>query len=114
MNRVELLAPAKNRQTGIAAINCGADAVYIGADAFGARKNVPNSLEDIKELVDYAHKFYAKVYATINTILTDEELIKAEKLSKIYIKSELMRLLFRILVFLNLPQTACFHLFLFI
>jgi len=82
MNKVELLAPAKDKQTAIAAINCGADAVYIGAAAFGARKNVPNSLKDIKELVDYAHKFYAKVYATINTILTNDELIQAEKLIK--------------------------------
>ena len=48
----ELLAPAKDKQTAIEAINCGADAVYIGAPKFGARKNVPNTLDDIKEVVD--------------------------------------------------------------
>ena len=70
MKKVELLAPAKDKETAIAAINCGADAVYIGASEFGARKAVPNSLDDIKEVVNYAHKFYAKVHVTINTILT--------------------------------------------
>ena len=68
MKKVELLAPAKDKETAIAAINCGADAVYIGASEFGARKAVPNSLDDIKEVVNYAHKFYAKVHVTINTI----------------------------------------------
>ena len=68
---IELLAPAKNKETAIAAIKCGADAVYIGAGAFGARKNAPNSLEYIKSFVDFANKFWAIVYVTINTILND-------------------------------------------
>ena len=71
MKTVELLAPAKNLETGIAAIDSGADAVYIGACEFGARKNAPNSLEDIEKLVNYAHKFYAKVHVVINTILNN-------------------------------------------
>ena len=83
----ELLAPAKDYRTAIEAINCGADAVYIGAPQFGARKNVPNTIEDIKEVVDYAHKFWVKVFVTMNTILTDSELNEAVdlaiKLSKI-------------------------------
>ena len=78
--KTELLSPAKNKQTAITAINCGADAIYIGAMNFGARKNAPNSLDDIKEIVDYAHKFYVKVFVTLNTILTDEELVQAENL----------------------------------
>ena len=78
----ELLAPAKDKQTAIEAINCGADAVYIGAPRFGARKNVPNTLEDIKEVVDYAHKFWAKVFVTMNTILTDSELEEAVEIAK--------------------------------
>ena len=78
----ELLAPAKDKETAIEAINCGADAVYIGATAFGARKNVPNSIEDIKAVVDYAHKFWAKVFVTINTILTDSEVLEAIELIK--------------------------------
>ena len=80
MKKTELLAPAKDKKTAISAINCGADAVYIGALNFGARKNAPNSLEDIKEIVDYAHRFYAKVHVTINTILSDEELQEAAEL----------------------------------
>ena len=80
MKKVELLAPAKDKKTAIAAINSGCDAVYIGAQNFGARKKVPNSLEDIKEIVDYAHKFYVKVHVTVNTILTDDELVDAQKL----------------------------------
>ena len=82
IQKTELLAPAKDKQTAIEAINCGADAVYIGAPKFGARKNVPNTLEDIKEVVDYAHKFWAKVFITMNTILTDSELEEAVDLAK--------------------------------
>jgi len=82
ISTTELLAPAKDKQTAFAAIDCGADAVYIGAPRFGARKNVPNTLEDIKEVVDYAHKFWAKVFVTMNTILTDSELDEAVELAK--------------------------------
>lgn len=78
--KTELLAPAKNKSTAFTAINCGADAIYIGASNFGARKNAPNSLQDIKEIVDYAHKFYVKVFVTLNTILTDDELQEAKEL----------------------------------
>lgn len=85
MKKVELLAPAKDKETAIAAINCGADAIYIGAENFGARRAVPNSIEDIKEVVKYAHKFYAKVHVTINTILTDKELsLAVELIKKLY------------------------------
>ena len=78
----ELLAPAKDKYTAFAAIDCGADAVYIGSPVFGARKNASNSLDDIKEVVDYAHKFWAKVFVTLNTILTDSEIEEAVKLVK--------------------------------
>jgi len=74
VKKIELLAPAKNLESGIAAINYGADAVYIGSPKFGARAAAGNSLSDIKELTDYAHLYYAKIYVTINTILFDEEL----------------------------------------
>lgn len=76
-NKIELLAPAKDKETGFAAIDCGADAVYMGAPAFGARKNAPNSLDDIRAVVDYAHKYWARVHITLNTILTDSELEEA-------------------------------------
>jgi putative protease len=72
--------PAKNLICGIEAINHGADAVYIGASAFGARAAAGNSLNDIQSLVDYAHLYSAKVFVTINTILTNQELEEAEKL----------------------------------
>ena len=77
---IELLAPAKDKTCAFTAINYGADAIYIGANNFGARKNAGNPLEDIKEIVEYAHKFYVKVYVTINTILTDQEILEAKKL----------------------------------
>jgi putative protease len=77
---IELLSPAKNLECGIAAVNHGADAVYIGAAKFGARAAAGNSVEDIGELVKYAHKFRVKVLVAINTILTDEQLPEAEKL----------------------------------
>ena len=77
---IELLAPAKNLSTAIAAIDHGADAVYIGPPSFGARASAGNSLEDIKRLTDYAHQFRVKVYATVNTIIYDKELRQVEKL----------------------------------
>jgi putative protease len=72
--KIELLAPAKDKKTGISAINAGADAVYIGFLKFGARKQAGNSIEDIKELIEYANIFRAKVYVTFNTIYNDKEL----------------------------------------
>lgn len=77
---IELLAPAKDKICAKAAIDYGADAIYIGANEFGARKKAANSISDIAEIVQYAHKFNVRVYATINTILTDDEIIKAKKL----------------------------------
>jgi len=74
LRALELLAPAKNLEYGIAAIDHGADAVYIGASRFGARAAVGNSVDDIRKLCDYAHPFGAKVYVTVNTIIYDEEL----------------------------------------
>ena len=78
--KIELLAPAKNLQTGITAINHGADAVYIGAAQFGARQAAGNSVEDIAKLVEYAHIFGVKVYVTLNTIIYDDEVAEVEKL----------------------------------
>lgn len=80
--KLELLAPSKDYNCAIAAINSGADAIYIGAPDFGARKNAGNSIEDIKRITDFAHLFNVKVYVTLNTILDDEELYKAVELIK--------------------------------
>jgi len=74
LRALELLAPAKNLECGIAAIDHGADAVYIGASRFGARAAAGNSVDDIRQLCDYAHPFGVKVYVTVNTILYDDEL----------------------------------------
>jgi collagenase-like PrtC family protease len=78
--KIEILSPAKNLVQGIAAINAGADAVYIGAPLFGARSNATNSIEDIEEMVKYAHLFKAQVFVVINTILYDHELEDCKKL----------------------------------
>lgn len=72
--KIELLAPAKNIECGIAAIDHGADAVYIGGPNFGARHAAGNSVEDISNLCYYAHQFGAKVYATVNTVIYEEEM----------------------------------------
>ena len=80
VRKIELLAPAKNLQCGIEAIEHGADAVYIGAPRFGARAAAGNSLTDIATLVQHAHLYNARVYVTLNTILKEEELNDAEKL----------------------------------
>lgn len=74
MTELELLAPAKNIEIGIAAIDCGADAVYIAGPAFGARKAAGNSMEDIGKLCAYAHRFGCRIFLTLNTILYDDEL----------------------------------------
>ena len=78
---LELLAPAKTAAIGRDAILHGADAVYIGGPAFGARDKAGNSIEDIAELVKYAHRFHARIYVTLNTILHDAELESARKLA---------------------------------
>ena len=80
IREIELLAPAKNLECGIAAIDHGADAVYIGANSFGARVAAGNSIEDIEQLCHYAHQYNVKVYVTINTIIYDDEIDRVESL----------------------------------
>ena len=80
MRSLELLAPAKNLECGLAAIDHGADAVYIGAPRFGARAAAGNSVDDIAALCRYAHQFGAKVYVTVNTIIYDSELADTRQL----------------------------------
>ena len=80
MNRVELLAPAKNLACGIEAIKHGADAVYIGAPKYSARSAAGNTLADIEQLVIFAHQYHARVFVALNTLLTDEQLAEAEQL----------------------------------
>jgi collagenase-like PrtC family protease len=79
--RIELLAPAKDGSTARAAILCGADAVYLGADRFGAREAAGNALSVIREVTDFAHQYYARVYVTLNTLLYDRELAAARKMA---------------------------------
>lgn len=80
MKKIELLAPAKNLSSGKLAINCGADAVYIGAQQFGAREAAGNPVADIEALINYAHRYWSRVFVTINTLLYDSELPAAVKL----------------------------------
>jgi len=77
---IELLAPARDLAVGFDAINCGADAVYIGAEEFGARAGAANTAADIGKLCVYARRYGVRVYAAVNTILTDHELIRAQRL----------------------------------
>ena len=78
VRNIELLAPAKELQSAVDAVDCGADAVYIGAAQFGARHAATNSVEDIAKAVEYAHRFGVKVYATLNTLIFDDELQAAK------------------------------------
>ena len=80
MRLLELLAPAKNLECGIAAIDHGADAVYIGAPRFGARAAAGNSIDDIRALCQYAHQYAARIYVTVNTIIFDYELQSTQQL----------------------------------
>lgn len=81
MKKIELLSPAKNLEVGVAAINHGADAVYIGGPGFGAREKVSNSIDDIEKLCRHAAIYDAKVYVTLNTLLFDNELDQARKIA---------------------------------
>ena len=81
MRNIELLAPAKNKETAIAAIDHGADAVYIGAHSFGARAAAGNTTDDIRQVVEYARPFRVRVYATLNTLLHTHELPQAVELA---------------------------------
>ncbi|MDD3108771.1 MAG: U32 family peptidase, partial [Alistipes sp.] len=80
MKRLELLAPAKDFVHGCAAIDCGADALYVGAPRFGARVDAGVNLEEIGRLCDYAHRFEASVYVTLNTLIFEDELAEAERM----------------------------------
>ena len=82
MRTLELLAPARNLEIGIAAIDCGADAVYIAGPGFGARQAAGNSLEDIASLCSYAHRFGARIFLTVNTIVYDSELEEVHALMR--------------------------------
>ena len=80
MKILELLAPARNADIGIAAIDCGADAVYMAGAEFGARKDAGNSMDDVARLCEYAHRFGARIFLTVNTIIYDGELERAHAL----------------------------------
>lgn len=80
-HQLELLAPARDVAIGIEAVNHGADAVYIGGPSFGARSNADNAVAEIARLVEHAHRYHARIYATLNTILRDDELEPARRLA---------------------------------
>lgn len=116
MRKLELLAPAKDYYTAVDAIDCGADAVYIGAGKFGARHAATNAIEDIARVAEYAHRYGAKVYATLNTLLFDNELeeakAQAEKLIEAGIDALIVQDMAYYMMGLNIPlhastQTNC-------
>ncbi len=102
MRKLELLAPAKNLECGKAAIDHGADAVYIGATKFGARASAGNSLDDIRELCLYAHQFGAKVYVTVNTIVYQDELEDTRALLRVLTEMRVDALLVQDMAILDL------------
>ena len=80
MRALELLAPARTADIGVAAVDCGADAVYIAGPAFGARQAAGNPVSDIRRLCGYAHRFGARIYVTFNTLVYEEEIPQARRL----------------------------------
>ena len=110
MKKIELLSPAKNLETAVCAVDYGADAIYIGANSFGARVNASNSVDDIAKVVEYAHKFNVKVYVTINTILNNDEIIEAQKLINDLYKIKVDAIIFQDmgLLELDLPPIKLF------
>ena len=83
MRKLELLAPAADKDVAMEAILHGADAVYMGASSHGARKSAANSVKDIAEVVCFAHKFRAKVYVTVNTLVYDNEIHSRSPCSRV-------------------------------
>lgn len=79
MKRIELLAPAKDYAAAVAAVDYGADALYIGGTRFGARQAATNSIDEVRRVVEYAHRFGVRVYATLNTLVWERELAEAER-----------------------------------
>lgn len=102
---IELLAPAKNVTCAKVAIDCGADAVYIGASSFGARKSAGNTIDDIASVVAYAHQFGVRVHATMNTVLYDDELTAAEQQARALIDTGIDALIIQDMALraMNLP-----------
>lgn len=106
----ELLAPARDTDAGIAAIQAGADAVYIGPSFFGARKAAGNPVKDIARLIRFAHPYHVKVYATVNTVIKEEELEKARQLIVTLYNEGIDAIIFQDLALLamDLPPVALF------
>ncbi len=116
VRHIELLAPAKDLLSAVDAIDCGADAVYIGAGRFGARYAATNTTEDIAQAVEYAHRFGAKVYVTLNTLLFDDEIEEAKAQAEALVAAGVDALIVQDMAYcrmgLNIPlhastQTAC-------
>ena len=116
VRNIELLAPAKDLQSAVDAVDCGADAVYIGAAQFGARHAATNSVEDIAKAAEYAHRYGAKVYATLNTLIFDDELEDAKAQAEALVAAGVDALIVQDMAYcrmgLNVPlhastQTAC-------
>ena len=82
MRKIELLAPARNLEAAVMAVDCGADAVYMGGSGFGARHAAANATDDVRRAAEYAHMFGARLYATLNTVVYDDELAEAERLAR--------------------------------
>lgn len=109
MKTLELLAPARTADIGIAAIDCGADAVYIAGPAFGARQAAGNAVEDIARLCGYAHRFGARIFATVNTLLYEEELPQARKLVAALEQAEVDALIVQDPAVLSMSDTLIMH-----
>jgi putative protease len=108
--QIELLAPAKDYHTGVVAIDYGADAVYIGGPGFGARRSASNNIDEIRRLADYAHLYGVRVYATLNTVVFEDELKEAEAIARALTKAGADALIIQDMAYLRMGLTGVeFH-----
>ncbi len=105
MRKIELLAPARDLEAAVAAVDCGADAVYMGGSGFGARRAAANATDDVRRAAEYAHMFGVRLYATLNTVIYDDELEQAERLAHELIEAGVDALIVQDMAYrrMNLP-----------
>ena len=109
MRTIELLAPARDLHSAVAAVDCGADAVYMGGSGFGARQAAANPTDDIRRAAEYAHRYGARLYATLNTVVFEQELEQAEHLARELIAADVDALIIQDMAYREMSLPVELH-----
>ena len=109
MRTIELLAPARDLHSAVAAVDCGADAVYMGGSGFGARQAAANTTDDIRRAAEYAHRYGARLYATLNTVVFESELEQAEHLARELIAADVDALIIQDMAYREMSLPVELH-----